>query len=99
MTEDREELILINGEYYSHNELVGIIESNKELAKRCERQSTFIRALKADNEHVTVERNQLIDELHHIKNMSMFEFGNTFCTTESLEQDGKRLARSLLGGK
>ena len=35
-------------------------------------------------------------ELEDIKNMSMFEFGNTYCDSESLEADGHALARSLL---
>ncbi|MBR3139416.1 MAG: hypothetical protein IKF11_00920 [Methanobrevibacter sp.] len=95
--ENRDELILIDGEYYSHNEIVAIIESNNELARKNERQSNFIRALKLQNEELTVERNALLDELTTIKNMSMFEFGNTHCSTESLEADGKAFARSLLG--
>ena len=36
-------------------------------------------------------------ELKDIKSMSMFEFGNTYCSTESLEADGHAFARSLLG--
>lgn len=91
------DLIKIDGEYYSHNEIVAIIESNNELARKNERQSNFIRALKLQNEELTVERNALLDELTTIKNMSMFEFGNTHCSTESLEADGKAFARSLLG--
>ena len=86
--EKRDELILINGEYYSQKELVAIIESNRELAKRCERQSNFIRALKLQNEELT-------HELEHIKGMSMFEFGNRYCTSESLEADGHAFARAL----
>ena len=88
MKDNQDELIFINGEYYSQQELVAIIESNKELARKCERQSTFIRALKLENEELT-------HELEHIKQMSMFEFGNTFCSDESLEQDGHALARAL----
>ena len=99
---DNRDLILIDGEYYSHNELVAIIKSNNELAKRCDRQSNFIRALKVHNSELTVERDNLCDRCHEqsrelkdIKSMSMFEFGNTYCSSESLEADGHRFARSL----
>lgn len=104
MRDDRDKLILIDGEYYSHNELVAILESNKELARINVRQANFIRALKLNNSALTVERNKLCDkcmaqsrELKDIKSMSMFEFGNTYCSTESLEADGHAFARSLLG--
>ena len=100
----KDELILIKGEYYSHNELVAIIESNKELARKTDRQTRFIEALKLHNSELTIERNKLCDkcmaqsrELKDIKSMSMFEFGNTYCSTESLEADGHAFARSLLG--
>ena len=98
----KDELILIKGEYYSHNELVAIIESNKELARKTDRQTRFIEALKLHNSELTIERNKLCDkcmtqsrELKDIKSMSMFEFGNTYCSTESLEADGHAFARSL----
>ena len=101
-TENRNELIFIDGEYYSHKEIVAIIESNKELAKKSERQSTFIRALKLSNSKLTLERNELCDKCHRqskelqdIKQMSMFEFGNTYCTSETLEADGHAFARAL----
>ena len=101
-TENRNELIFIDGEYYSHKEIVAIIESNKELAKKSERQSTFIRALKLSNSKLTLERNKLCDKCHRqskelqdIKQMSMFEFGNTYCTSETLEADGHAFARAL----
>ena len=102
MKDKQDELIFIDGEYYSHKEIVAIIESNKELARKCERQTRFIEALKLSNSQITLERNKLCDkcnrqakELHDIKNMSMFEFGNTYCTSESLEADGHAFARSL----
>lgn len=41
--------------------------------------------------------NELETELDDIKSMSMFEFGNLFCSDESLEKDGRAFARSLLG--
>ena len=55
--------------------------------------------LRLNNSKLTLERNELVDELHHIKSMSMFEFGNTYCSSESLEADGHAFARALLGGR
>ena len=52
---------------------------------------------KLNNSSLTTERNQLQAELDSIKSMSMFEFGNTYCSDESLEADGKLFAHSLLG--
>lgn len=106
MTENREnKLFLINGEYYSQKELEGFIQSNSELSQRCERQTRFIKALKLNLSKTTLERNQFCEkanrlnkELQDIKKMSMFEFGNTYCSSESLEADGHVLARELLGG-
>ena len=99
---ENRDLIFIDGECYSHKEIVAILESNKELARKCERQTRFIEALKLSNSQITLERNKLCDkcnrqakELHDIKNMSMFEFGNRYCTSESLEADGHAFARSL----
>ena len=98
MRDKREnELILINGEYYSHAELVAFIESNKILAGRVERQARFIRALKANNEQLTEERNELLDELQSIKGLSMYEFANKYCSEEDHIEAGHALARSLLG--
>jgi len=102
MKDNRDELILINGEYYSQKELEGFIESSTELAQKVERQTRFIKALKLNLSKTTLERNQFCDkatrlnkELQDIKQMSMFEFGNTYCSSESLEADGHALARSL----
>lgn len=100
----KDELILIDGETYSHKEIKGLIESNYELAIRCERQNRFIRALKLTNSKLTLERNELCEKCHSqsrelkdIKELSMFEFGNLYCSSESLEADGHAFARSLLG--
>lgn len=57
----------------------------------------MVNGLKLHNQELTEERNNLIDELHSIKRMSMFEFGNAYCNDTSLEADGKAFARSLLG--
>ena len=95
---DNFKLYEIDGEVYSLEELKGFIESSKELAQKCERQSRFIRALKLNNAKTTEERNNLIDELTTIKRMSMFEFSNTYGTAEQQEADGRAFARALLGG-
>ena len=60
-------------------------------------KSRMLKGVKLNNGKLTIERNNLVDELTRIKNMSMFEFGNTYCTAESLESDGHAFARSLLG--
>ena len=67
MKDNRDELILIDGEYYSHQELVAFIESNRELAQRCERQTRFIKALKLDNSKLTIERNELQEANRKLK--------------------------------
>lgn len=102
MIDNKDKLFLINGEYYSQKELVAFIESNRELAQRCERQTRFIKALKLNLSKTTLERNEFCDkanrlnkELQDIKGLSMFEFGNLYCSSESLEADGHAFARSL----
>ena len=102
MRDERDNLILIDGDYYSINEIRGLIESNRDLTIRCERQARFIRALKECNKELTNERNKICDkymeqsrELKNIKSMSMFEFGNKYCSSESLEADGHAFAKAL----
>jgi len=60
-------------------------------------KSRMLEGVKLNNSKLTLERNNLLTELDRIKNMSMFEFGNTYCTKDSLEADGHAFARSLLG--
>jgi hypothetical protein len=97
MRDNRDELILINGEYYSHKELVAILESNNELARKNERQTRFIKALKLNNSALTVERNNLIEEnrqlKHKLNNVTLWDL-----SPEAQEEAGHALARSLLGG-
>lgn len=99
------ELYEIEGEIYSLEEIVGFIKSCQELSRKTNRQTRFINALKIDNARLTKERNNFIErgfelqeELRSIKSMGMFEFGNKYCNDKSLEEDGKALAKSLLGG-
>ena len=53
--------------------------------------------VKLNNSKLTIERNKLLNELNRIKSMSMFEFANTYCSNESLEEAGHMLAKDLLG--
>ena len=91
------ELYKIDEEYYSLEELRAFITNCDKLARKTERQNRFIKALKINNSQLSVERNQLQNELDHIKSMSMFEFGNKYASDESLEADGRAFAKSLLG--
>lgn len=72
---------------------------NEQLKARNEFLERMVKGLKLHNQQITEERNKLCEELNHIKSMSMFEFGNTYASSESLEADGHRFARALLGGK
>lgn len=98
----KDKLYEVDGELFSLEEIRGLIKSNDELSRKTNRQSRFIRALKLQNSQITLERNRLCDrcmaqtkELQDIKSLSMFEFGNLYCTSESLEADGHAFARSL----
>ena len=92
------ELYKIDGEYYSLEELRAFITNCDKLARKTERQNRFIKALKINNSQLSVERNNLQNELDKIKSMSMFEFGNKYASDKSLEADDKAFAKSLLGG-
>ena len=103
MRDNRDELILIDGEYYSQKELVAFIESNRELAQRCERQTRFIKALKLNLSKTTLERNEFCDkanrltkELQDIKSMSMWEFADKYCSDSQMEEDARLFAKELL---
>ena len=53
--------------------------------------------VKLNNSKLTIERNKLLNELDRVKSMSIFEFANTYCSNESLEEAGHMLAKDLLG--
>lgn len=81
-----------------------VLIENESLKARNEFLERCVRGLKLHNHEITKECNQLCErnmqlsqELQTIKQMSMFEFGNTYCSDESLEADGRAFARSLLG--
>ena len=72
---------------------------NERLTNRNRFLERCVKGLKLNNAAITLERNELCDKLHEIQQLSMFEFGNRYCSNESLEEDGKAFARALLGGK
>ena len=74
-----------------------LIIENEGLKARNEFLERCVKALKLNNAKITLERNKALDELHEIKQLSMFEFGNLYCSSESLEADGHAFARALLG--
>ena len=87
------------------NRLGELEKENEELQARTDFLQRCVNALKLNNAQITKERNDFIErnlelqkELCDIKDMSMFEFGNTYCSDESLEADGKAFAKALLGG-
>ena len=85
---------IVNTEVRSIEDL---ILENEALMARNEFLEKAISVLKRDNERITIDRTKLVDEIHRITSMGMFEFGNKYCSDESLEADGKAFARSLLG--
>ena len=85
---------IVNTEVRSIEDL---ILENEALMARNEFLEKAISVLKRDNERTTIERNKLVDEIQRITSMGMFEFGNKYCSDESLREDGRAFARSLLG--
>jgi len=79
------------------NRIKELEAENEKLEAKTKRQRRMINGLRINNSSLTLERNKLIAELQEIKGMSMFEFGNKYCSNESLEADGHAFARSLLG--
>ena len=80
-------------------ELTNFISEIEDLEYQVDKLNRMKNGLRINNSALTLERNTLLDELTRIKNMSMFEFGNTYCSSESLEADGHAFARSLGVGK
>ena len=83
-------------------ELQALREANEELQARNDFLQKCVKALKLNNAKTTLERNkfcnrcnELSHELQDIKQLNMFEFGNLYCSSESLEADGHAFARSL----
>ena len=87
-------------------EIKNLIIENESLKARNEFLQRMVNGLKLNLHQCKVETDKLCErnmelsrELQTIKQMSMFEFGNTYCSDESLENDGRAFARALLGGK
>lgn len=85
---------------------IDLQKQNEELKARNLFLERCVESLKLTQGKLTIERNKAIErnlelsrELQDIKQMSMFEFGNTYCSSESLEADGHAFAKALLGGK
>ena len=83
-----------------------VIIENESLKARNEFLERMVKGLKLNLHQCKVECDKLCErnmelsrELQTIKQMSMFEFGNTYCSSESLEADGHAFARSLGVGK
>ena len=85
---------IVNTEVRSVEDL---ILENEALMARNEFLEKAISVLKRDNERITIERTKLVDEIQRITSMGMFEFGNKYCSDDSLKEDGRAVARSLLG--
>ena len=79
------------------NELTYFKGYAADLEDKVNRKNRMLNGVKLNNSKLTIERNKLQNELDLIKSMSMFEFGNIYCSSESLEADGHAFARSLLG--
>ena len=72
------------------------------LEHQLSREKRFKDAVKLNNSKLTLERNALIEEntslrqeLNKIKELSMYEFADKYCTSEELEEAGHQLARRL----
>ena len=93
LTEENETL------YKANEDLILQVRDLKEqvdlLQGKLELKEKMLNGVKLNNGKLTIERNALVDELNYIKSLSMFEFGNKYCSSESLESDGHALARSL----
>lgn len=77
-----------------------LIIENEALNARNEFLERMVKALKINNAAITLERNKLADEITRITSMGMFEFADTYCDDDKLEDAGHAFARALgVGGK
>jgi len=89
---------VLSFEVQNLQEIINQMEDDyQELQAKAERDRRIINGLKINNSALTLERNNLVEELNTIKSMSMFEFGNKYASSESLEADGHAFAKALLG--
>ena len=83
---------MCNGVKLNNHQLT---EERNKLCDRCMEQSRKLQEVSEENQSIRLENDFLQKELTDIKEMSMFEFGNRYCSSESLEADGHAFARSL----
>lgn len=76
---------------------VDINESGSHFLKELEQAQKDNKNLSDELAYYYEKCANLEEELEEIKSMSMFEFGNKYCSNESLEADGHAFAKSLLG--
>lgn len=95
------------------NRIAELEAENEQLILENERLTRMVNGVKLNNGKLTIERNELLDKVHFLDqkcksyhkevldiiHMDMWEFANTYCTDNQLEEAGHQLARSLLGGK
>lgn len=65
-----------------------LLEEHRDLTEKVNWQNRQIQALQ-------FKRGSLNKELEEIKSLSMFEFADKYCSSESLEEAGHAFARSL----
>ena len=78
-----------------HEEM--LLKENRELKARNEFLERMTNGVKLNNSKLTLERNELINELQSIKSLSMFEFASRYCSEEEQGNAGRAFARELLG--
>ena len=79
-----------------HKSVKDLILENEALEARNEFLEKCVNALKLNLSKTTQERNEAIDKLHKIQNMSMWDFADKYCSEDQLEEDGRLFARELL---
>ena len=79
-------------------EIVAQMEDDyKALQAKLSQKERMLNGVKLNNSKLTLERNNLIDELSAIKAMSMFEFASRYCSEEEQGNAGRAFAQSMLG--
>ncbi len=104
MTENIENIVKIDTNSFADmcKQIIELEEENKSLKmdndflqRKLEQKERMLKGVKLNNSKLTLERNNAIDELNHIKAMNMYEFANKYNTPEQQEEAGHQLARSL----
>ena len=104
MSENIENIVKIDTNSFADmcKQIIELEEENKSLKmdndflqRKLEQKERMLKGVKLNNSKLTLERNNAIDELNHIKAMNMYEFANKYNTPEQQEEAGHQLARSL----